>query len=423
MDGLEIKDIFIIWKTMRFTVKIEKIVYGGYGLGYHEGKTVLVYKGMPGEVLEVEVVEDKKNVLFCIIPSKSTCGACVFSEIDYPQQIEYKKLILNEIFKNIYSNIDMVSSPQVNYYRNKITFSVEYAEDKVKIGMVENKSNKVIEYDSCLLYPAGITDLVNYFRDLLNNKPKVIQNITFRYNSDLSAIHIYFSSNQKFNIFTEEEISNIATPPSPSQRGGNIVGIVFNDKVLYGEKYYYDKFAHLKLKIHFKAFYQTNTQQAINIYQQIEKFIDVNEIVLDAYCGMGTIGLFISKKCKNVVCIDDDKSSIISGLGNAKINKIKNLQFVNKNCNNVLENLEKVNTVIVNPPRQGLNKKIIQDICSLKINKVIYLSCDPMTLKRDILLFKDKGYNLNFLKGFDMFPHTWHIETLALLKFNNGDKK
>ena len=370
---------------MTFKVKIEKVVYQGYGLGYHEGKTVFVYKGIPGEELEVKVDKTQKNILFCSIVNRSDnisnidccieryapsvynyedtlpnkysdtvappisskaplidCGACIYSNVSYNQQLEYKKSILNEIFKNLYQNIDFLPSPQINYYRNKIYLPLKKTNQETKIGMYAHKTHDIVEHKSCLLYPDKITRIIDDIRNCKFCSDIVIYSLSsigFRYSSDLSSILIDISTD-KSDVLTQEEITILTT------KHHEITGIINYGKTLYGDLYYYEKFAHLNLKININSFFQINPKQALVIYDQIEKFINVNEFVVDAYCGMGTIGMYIAKKVKLVVCIDSSQTSIFNGEENAKINKIENIEFINKSFEAISNKLKNVDTIL-----------------------------------------------------------------------------
>ena len=193
------------------------------------------------------------------------------------------------------------------------------------------------------------------------------------------------------------------------------------EKVLYGKGFIVDELCGLTFKISPKSFYQINHEQCQALYNKAIELLELkgNEIVIDAYCGIGTIGMVAAKKAKEVIGVELNQDAIKDANNNARMNKIENIKFVNDDASNFMVELAKtkqrVDCVIMDPPRSGSTKEFMDAIKILNPKKVVYVSCDPTTQVRDIKYFSKLGYRGNVLYPFDMFPHTIHTETIVLL--------
>jgi len=452
-----------------FRLHIDKVVSLGYGICFLDGKTFFVSNSFPGDVLDVEILYKKKNLYFCEIisvvsPSKyrseircelsNKCGACDWINVDYDKQIELKEAIYNEVFRDYLSKkqqkndklgkqasllkqiciaLPFSKSMQIDYYRNKCTFPVQEVDKDVKIGMYKRQTHIVIEHQHCFLYPEVYKKILVTIKEWMikaNIKPYNessnkgnVRYVCIRSSHDLKSILVVLITKKKKLDFTNQLVRELITKYQ-SIRGiiqninpyPNNVNMGENDIILFGNNFLIDNLADLKLKFHYKAFYQVNVLQTKAIYQELINHLDQDQVVVDAYCGVGCIGLLAAKKVKKVICIEENKAAFLSALENASSNDIENIEFINDVVENVLEKLtdsNKIDTIIFDPPRKGLDKNIINCITT---DKIIYLSCNPITQKRDILLLISKGYRLLFLKAYDMFPHTWHIESMAVLE-------
>ena len=457
---------------MTFTVRIEKVVFGGYGLGFSEDKTCFVLNAFPDDIVQVKVLNTKKNSYFCEIdkiiqPSpyrgqtrcelSNKCGACDWVNVEYDKQIKLKTQIYNEIFDNKVSakhtansplemsgreadgvfcrNLQVDKSPVVDHYRNKNLFPVKLQNNKVAIGMYIKNTHTIVEHEHCFLYPSYFKNIVNSVKEWIEvakvepydeiTGKGVLRHIGIRCSSDFKSNIVILVTRTRKLPFTKQFVNSLlnAFP--------EIVGIVQNinasfgntilgddTKVLYGNPYLTEIIGKKRFQIHYQAFFQINVLQAVNVYRDIASFINEGEVVIDAYSGIGVIGIFIADKAKKVICIEENVDAIASGMLNSKINGIDNIIFSNNKTETVIEKLIDecgVDTVVFDPPRKGLEKSIIHVVARKNIKKVIYMSCNPTTQKRDIQSFLEHGYKLMCLKGYDMFPHTWHIESLAVL--------
>ncbi|MCL2063326.1 MAG: 23S rRNA (uracil(1939)-C(5))-methyltransferase RlmD [Candidatus Cloacimonetes bacterium] len=453
-----------------FIVTIEKIVYQGYGLAHHDGRTVFVLNGIPEDVLEVKLEYKKKESLFCKIlkiiePSKyrlsekvkgtalkkgerfvqcskiGLCGGCDWVNVEYDAQIMFKETIFREIFRNNTLKID--KSPDIFFYRNKNFMPVCSSDDCVNIGLYTRQTHSVVEHDFCYLYPQILKDITEIIKNWLitykvniydeKSQKNGLRHIGYRTSSDLKSILVIFVTSKKIRLDHKHRIAVSLTSQYPQIKG--IVQNIQNEKTnvilgnsdetIFGVPYLSDKMEDIVFRIHYKAFYQVNSKQALNVYNDILNWVNKNDLVIDAYCGIGSIGLFVARKAKKVYCIDENEESIKSGIYNAKINLFNNVSFIHGKIENTLEKVinneflkseNQLDTIIFDPPRTGLLKEIVTLVTSKKIHRIIYMSCNLSTQYRDVQIFCDYGYKIVFIKGYDMFPHTWHIESLVVLE-------
>ncbi|MDP8202624.1 MAG: 23S rRNA (uracil(1939)-C(5))-methyltransferase RlmD, partial [Candidatus Tenebribacter burtonii] len=211
----------------------------------------------------------------------------------------------------------------------------------------------------------------------------------------------------------------------------NIVGIIQNintektnvilgndKKILFGRDFIYEQIGKTKFKLSYKSFFQVNTKQAEKMYKFVKQSISEGSHIVDAYCGVGSIGIFLADKAAKVIGIENNVKALQNAKDNAKLNKIDNCKFVagyvETELPKILKN-NKIDTIIFDPPRKGLEQRIIDNIPS-DIKKIIYISCDPMTQVRDVKLMMEKGFTPKVMQPFDMFPHTFHIENIIILE-------
>ena len=433
-----------------YILTIEKVVYGGYGLAFHKDKTFFVLNSFPNDVVCVKILYKKKQSYFCQIvniikPSKyrtvsrcekvDVCGACDWVNINYDDQLELKRNYYKEIFSFRDQHLEIEKSPQIDFYRNKSFFPVQCNKNKVHIGMFARNTHVIVEHNTCYLYPPILKNIIEIIREWVifakikpydeEKQTGFLRYLGFRCSTDLKSILVIIVTKTNRLNFSDQLVSMLTT------RFTEIKGIVQNIQpfpnnvilgdntiVHFGDPFYFDSLNDFKIKIHYKAFFQINKNQALKIYHDILDWIDKDDFVIDAFSGIGSIGLYVAKKARKVLCIEQNLDAVASGIDSAALNQLNNIEFIHdlteNHMYNLLEKESNINVIIFNPPRKGLEKRTIYEVCKSKIKKVIYMSCDPMTLNRDIKLFKENGYDLFFLKGYDMFPHTWHIESLAV---------
>lgn len=397
-------------------VKIEKLDDFGRGICYIDNKVTFVPNTIPNDLVEIKITKEFKNynegkLINILIPSKkriepkcpyfSKCGGCVLQNMNYKDTLEYKKEKVTNIFKKNKLEINPIVIENANYYnyRNKISLKVI---DK-KIGYYEPKSHSIVEIDSCLVASNSINKTIQLIK-----KMNIINGlVTIRCNKN-DEILIIIKSKDKLNIDVDSIKENI-----------KLVGIVINNKLFYGEDFLYENINGIFYKISYDSFFQVNPYIASKIFDIIKENINSNETVLDIYSGVGTLSLTASTVAKKVIGIEIVENAVLNAIHNAKINKINNVDFL---LNDATKAITKLNLffdkVIVDPPRAGLTKTVIDTIKKIKPKEIIYVSCDPQTLVRDIKLLSDL-YIINKFYIADMFSFSYHVESVCILKINN----
>lgn len=365
------------------------------------------------------------------------CGGCTYQGISYNKQLEIKNEKINSLLSSFAKPKPILGMNDPSSYRNKI--QVTFGKDDkghIIYGNYVEKTHIIVPIKECSICNADalniiktINKLILKYRISIFDERKYrgcIRHILIRTNHNNEHMVIIVTGNariSKVNSFINDLL----------KKHSNIVSVIqsINDKrtslilgkksfVLYGEKYLDDKLCGNTYKIGPNSFYQVNKTMTKVLYDTAIKFANLkgNENVLDAYCGIGTISLLLAKKCKKVTGVELNKEAINDAILNKKINKLNNTYFVAEDATKyMLSNKEKFDVVFVDPPRSGCDYKFLNSIIKIKPNIIIYISCNPVTLKRDLFfLTKNKHYKVELIQPVDMFPYTDHIETIVKLK-------
>ena len=371
-----------------YRVKILKLDHQARGIAKINNKVIFIPYSLPNEIVDVEIIENKKNYMLGKIinivsehdrvkpmcPYFGICGGCDLQNYPYSKQLEFKYNKVVEImdkYAKLNKDIinDIVPSIDIYNYRNKVTFKYNGS-----IGYFKKNSNDIVNIDYCHIASFHINRLI----DVLN------------------------TLDIKDNVVVKSGINDL---------------IIKDGVCINGLDVTYD-FGILKYLVGKDSFFQINTKQAINMYNKILDLCDlsINDTVLDLYCGTGSIGLYLAHKCKLVIGVEIVKESIDYAIKNMEINNISNAKFYCGDAGSVLSKLDVLpDIVIVDPPRSGLDALAINNVIKLNSKKIIYVSCDPMTLARDLNILKEY-YNIKSITPFDMFPQTYHVECVVLLE-------
>lgn len=389
-------------------VKIERYSNQLEGIGYVGGKIIFIPKTKVGDIVEAEITEEKSSYYRGRITSNNgkidcpyfyECGGCHLRNFTYEDTIKLKESSIKQLLKknNLYSeNINVHENINHYNYRNKVSLKIVNS----KIGFYQEKTNKLVEVDNCLIAKDAINDFI---KDIykIGIKDGLIT-IRCNYNDELLII---ISSQDNINFDFNELKEN-----------HKIAGVVLNDKTLLNDNYFIDKINETLFKVSYDSFFQVNNNGASLIIDIISKNISKDDDILDLYCGVGTIGLSIASKVKSVLGIEIIPNAIENALFNARLNKIENANFilgdVSKSVNKITSSF---NTVIVDPPRAGLDNKTKEFILDKLPNKLIYVSCNPITLVRDLEELKDR-YSIKSFDIVDMFSFSYHCESVCILE-------
>ena len=394
-------------------VEVIKFDNSGRGIGYLNNKIIFIPKTVPGDIVDVEIVLEKKNYLEgrlveVITPSKlrqkpicpyfNECGGCDLMHISLSESLEYKLNKVNDILKRNkidYEVTKIIKSECPYNYRDKVTFKIVDG----KIGFFQTDTHKLVEINYCYLCKDAINNVIKDIHTLNIKNGEVV--IRCNYNDELLLA-----------LNTLDKIDNIETLINEHK----IVGIVNNDKCIYGEDYFIDKINEYLFKVSYNSFFQVNPYICSELFKLIEKYTDKSNNVLDLYCGVGTLGIVASMNAKNVLGVEINSNAIIDANLNKTLNKRNNVDFICEDTKNILNKITSdFDTIILDPPRSGVVQKVLNKIMEVNPDKIIYVSCDPNTLARDLKLLEEKYIISNF-KLLDMFPETEHNESIVVLE-------
>ena len=409
-------------------LKIIDIIQDGRGVARTDAKTVFVENAVYGEILDAEIIAEKRNFLEARkiktnIKSKFErkppcpyfyeCGGCSIMDINYDTQIELKKnLIKNAIKKSTgieFDNLEILTSPEFRY-RNKIRLQVDSIGG---LNYLKFYSEQMVKIDDCLiageLISENLSDIEKICQAINNKFDGLIKEISIRTNNKEILLNLYGNFTDKSITYVREQYSGTKY----------LINIIDGKNLLpiNGQGYLDFQIKDKSFKISADDFYQVNQYQIENLYKVAREFLGENQKLLDLYCGSATSSMSINDD--HIVGIEINKNAIKDAKENAKRNGLKDYKFIAKNAKFIDSNFikeNKIDAITVDPPRAGLDKEVIKTIANARIDKIVYISCNPQTLARDIKRFMDRGYKLEKIKAVDMFPQTMHSEVIALLE-------
>ena len=387
-------------------VHIDRMDHFGNGIGNINGKIIFVKGALPGETVDVTITKDKKSFMEGTINTiiyKSSkrvepfckyfgvCGGCNLCHLNYENTLEYKK----ERVKNILSKFDI---PKINvirnendlYYRNKIELKIVDG----KLGFYEKSTHNLIEIKECKVTKKSINKSFEFVKNMkLENA-----NVTIRANYN-DEVLIIIDSKEKPVILNPEDYK--------------IVGIVLNDKCIYGQDNFMEKINNLFFTVSYNSFFQVNNYINLELFNLIKENI-VGKTVLDLYSGVGTLSIVASKVVDKVYSIEVIANAVKNALINAKINKCDNINFILGKVEDKIGFInDKIDTIIVDPARAGLDKKTIEVINNICPQRIIYVSCDTQSLANNLVDLTN--YEIKKFYILDMFSYTYHIECFCIL--------
>ena len=396
-------------------MKIEKLDYYGRGISRSSGKVYFIENALKDEDVSITLLKEKKK--YCEAKLKeisniskdrteakckyyNVCGGCQIMHIKEEKQEEFKKEKVEEILKKFlkYNKDvnDIVFSKNFNY-RNKVVLHVK----DNKLGFYKNKTNELIEIDKCLLLNPVINDLISYLKNYIELKD--IEKITIKVGNKTNEVMLIIDG----SIANYQNLLEIVDV------------LIINEKVMTTKDYITSYIGNKKYIIKRNSFFQVNYDISTRMYNKVKDVIvkKKSKNVLDLYCGTGTIGIYISDVVSKITGIEVVSDAIESANTNKKINNVENIEFILGKVEDKLDFISNnnIDTVIVDPPRSGLHKKVIPILEKISPKTIIYVSCDPITMARDIKLLSN-NYELVEVTPYDMFPNTYHVECVCVLK-------
>lgn len=391
-------------------VTIIKLNHSGEGIGYIDGKIVFIPKTIPGDIVEIKIIKEHKNYIEAIptkyieyskdraeikCPYYKECGGCQLMGIPYSKQLEYKYNKVKNIL-NKYASLNLepsITESNIYNYRNKITLQVNNG----NVGLYTSNSHDLIQIDKCHLISNNMNNIIPLIKELdLSN---------------INQIIIREATNQLMIKF----IGKINISTLTNKLSSKVDSIYLNEELIYGTPTITETLGKYKFLISPDSFFQVNKNQTINLYNQVKNYLGPNNNeVLDLYCGTGTIGIYVSDYCKKITGIELNPSSVKDAIKNVRLNNLTNINILEGDVGTLLKAKNAYDAIIVDPPRSGLDKKTKATLLKIKSPKLIYISCDPITLARDLNELKEI-YDIKEISLFDMFPNTYHVESVVLL--------
>ena len=392
---------------------IEKFDYFGRGIIHIDGKITFVENALPTEKVEVKITREEKKYNEAVVskfisksdirvdskcPFFEECGGCQLRNLSYNDTISYKK---GKVIDILNKNADILIDPKViksknkDYYRNKVELKVQDG----KVGYFKKGSHDIIEIDRCLNAEKSINSLILNIGDL-NIKNG---DITIKTNY-LGEIILIIKSNENPNV----DIDHLTSK-------NKLVGIIYNDKIIYGSDHFIECINDMLFKESYNSFFQINRNVTEELFNIINKNISSDDIVADLCSGVGTLSIIASLKAKKVYGLEIVSNSVRDSLINKQMNKRDNIEFIEGDAFKLLKNISNINTIIIDPPRSGISKDGIKNIIDKNVDKIIYISCNPLSLARDLNILKD-NYQVKKSYILDMFCYTYHCESIVVLE-------
>ena len=463
------KRVMKVKKNQVFEVEIVNIAFGGKGLAKLDGYTLFVDHAVPGDLAAVRIFKKKRSYAEARVeqlikasplrvpapcPYSGYCGGCKWQFLEYGQQITYKKRHVQESLEHI-GNIhdvpvfDTLPSPNLFGYRNKMEFTCARrrwllpeemeASDPLEAGIalglhVPGTFYKVLDIQACLLQPALGNRLLSDIRQYVKESRLPIYGLRshsgfWRF---VALRHSAAHDNWMVNLVTAEEDREAVQPLADTlmQAHPHIVSVVNNvtdrkagvavgqkEIHLGGRPHLTDMIGRHRFKISANSFFQTNTAGAEQLYATIRNYaaLEGRETVLDLYCGTGTIAIYLADAAREIIGIEQVQSAVRDAENNCRANDIGNCRFLQGDMRDRLQDLDIfADVMVVDPPRAGMHKDVIRRILAMQPEKVIYVSCNPAALARDAAMMSEQ-YRLEKVQPVDLFPHTYHIESVSLL--------
>ena len=420
----------------------------GEGIGYDHGVPVFIPGTMMHETVDVKITQEKEKyktakLIRVIRKSKDrvepecrycdSCRACTLMHLKYERQLNYKKQTLKQALKK-YADIDMpvsiIKNDNIYHYRNKFKLPFGMEKGKIVTGMYESERGRFVPIEDCIIHEEVLEKVRKQILEIMNKYKLKAYNERTRegyrslimrtFNNKIALVFVVGDNTDLEPMLSDltriEEVSSIYYSVNTNKK---YINALENDLVhVFGKNCLNARINDLKLVFTPKSFFQLNTRQAEVLYDEAVSLIDENdEEVLEAYCGVGVMSLMAARKAKHVTGVEIVPDAIDNAKKNARYNKIDNVDFVVGDSGSVMEEISKekqLDCLIVDPPRTGLDEKMINSILNSNAKKLIYVSCNPSTLAKNLNVLKEY-YNIESIRAIDVFSNTEHVETIVYL--------
>ena len=453
-----VKKVIPVQKNEYYDVKIESLTHDGLGVARVDGFPVFVANALVGEEINMKVTLVKKTYAFgravdYFVKSKERvepscgiykqCGGCQVQHLSYQGQLQMKHdTVVNHLKRighienaNVLPTIGMENPKR---YRNKTQVPFGYSDGEVVAGFYQKRSHEIINMESCLIQTDISDQIVETMRQLcreLEIEPynetlnlgilrHVIVRVGFKTEEIMVTLVTRTHEIPNVDLLIQTLVNKYPQIKSIAQNvNPKVTNVIFGDetRILYGEPYIYDEMNGIRFAISPRSFYQVNPIQTETLYSKAVEFAQLtgDEVVFDAYCGIGTITLFLAQQAKQVYGVEVIKEAIEDAKMNARLNGFENAQFTVGKSEEIIplwiENGIIPDVIVVDPPRKGCDRTLLDTMLEAGPRRIVYVSCDSSTLARDLRILIDGGYKLEVVQPVDMFPQTAHIECVAKL--------
>lgn len=442
-------------------INVEHLAPDGSGFAEVEGRTMLIKGVLPGDEADVRVISIKRHsarvklesivtegvkrtVAKC--PHFSLCGGCKWQDIPYHVQCQLKLQLMKDSFGKVsgiepVEDIEIVPSPDVFYYRNKMEFSFDSPPKtgKLVLGLHEpGRYDRVLDISGCLLQSELSNRVVTATRNFvlehklsaygLKSHVGLLRFLVVRDGKNTGDLMVNlvtsgeeFREEMEFCDYLMKEVPEVTTVIRSINRGSGSVSAGEEREVLFGDGLLRDQIGTFTFTISPDSFFQTNIHQTKNLYDTILEFSNLSgtEHLLDLYCGTGTIGIYLAERAAEVTGIEIVDEAVMDAKRNAGINGVKNITFIHGRAEKTIsENMGKFDVVICDPPRAGIHPGVMNYLVRMRILRMVYISCNLKAIPVDLETLLMAGYRIKKVRVFDMSPHTPHVETVILLEID-----
>lgn len=447
-------------KNETITLQFEDLTHEGSGVGKIDGYPLFVPYALPGEKAQVKVVKVNKNFGFGKLievdkPSEDRveppcnvyyqCGGCQLQHMSYKLQLEMKQNQVKSVMRKIAHLEHVPVHPTIGMddpwrYRNKVQIPVGEKDGELITGFYQQRSHRIIDdMETCVIQDEANDRAVEAVRRIADrlgiqaydekSDRGVLRHIMVRTGRETNDTMIVIITRTEKLPYKDQLVKELTeTYPHIKSIMHNInkarTNVILGRKtnLLWGEEYIYDSIGDIRFAISAKSFYQVNPPQTKKLYEKALEYaaIENTDIVVDAYCGIGTISLFLAQKAKKVYGVEIVPEAISDAKTNAKLNGITNAEFVVGEAEKVMPwwKAQGLNpdVIVVDPPRKGCEVDFLQAMIAMEPKRIVYVSCNPSTLARDLRVLEDGGYETKEVQPVDMFPQTGHVECVVKLE-------
>ena len=418
----------------------------GFGIAHHDGMTIFVSDLLPEETALIRILKVQKtyaigkvikrlttspNRTTPICPKANCCGGCQLMHIQYPAQLQYKEKQLKDLFASVSKETKVLpplGMKEPYFYRNKAQFPIAVKDGKIISGFYKPRSNDIVPVEECFIQSKKINEIYQWLlAHLTLDQAKFLRHLFIRHSAKTGQVQVVFIGMKNHGL---KKLAHQLVSEHPE-----VKSVVFNEnlrndnvilgddyEVLFGSDSLEEQCLDLSILLHFKSFFQVNPSQMEVLYSKALEMANLtkDDEVIELYSGTGTIGLLASKQAKKVIGVEIVPEAVENAKENQRRNHIENAEFVCMDATDFVRQNEKpADVVFIDPPRKGMSPQGIQDVCDLQPKRIVYISCNPRTLVRDIKLFEEHGYKTPVIQPVDMFSQTTGMECIALIEPEN----